>query len=173
MSSKNVNNKKLYTFLRLYFGFSVRSLCVYFLQHCFPQDPRKYSNLTALINCFKRRRIFQSWEKQTLRLLYVDLCRKLNMICGNGEKEPLKATFGNFTDFHSAHFAVMKFLLMLKSIFNGKSKQFSALNHIFVWSALSNTDGIFLRNVSRHSCAWQWYGPWFMTSVQGLDKSRT
>ena len=124
MSSKNVNNKKLYTFLRLYFGFSVRSLCVYFLQHCFPQDPRKYSNLTALINCFKRRRIFQSWEKQTLRLLYVDLCRKLNMICGNGEEEPLKATFGNFTDFHSAHFAVMKFLLMLKSIFNGKSNNF-------------------------------------------------
>ena len=43
--------------------------------------------------CFEERGIFQFLEKQTLRLLYVDLCRKLNMICGNGEKEPLKATF--------------------------------------------------------------------------------
>ena len=124
MYSKNVNNKKLHIYIFKVIFWCIRSWCVHFLQHCFPLDPRKYSNLTALINCFKRRRIFQSWEKQTLRLLYVDLCRKLNMICGNGEKEPLKATFGNFTDFHSAHFAVMKFLLMLKSIFNGKSNNF-------------------------------------------------
>ena len=171
MSSKNVNNKKLYTFLRLYFGISIRSLCVYFLQHCFPQDPRKYSNLTGLINCFKRRRIFQSWEKQTLRLLYVDLCRKLNMICGNGEKEPLKATFGNFTDFHSAHFAVMKFLLMLKSIFNGKSNNFPLWTIFLYGVPLQYWWNISMLNVSRYSCPW--LRPWFMTSVQGLDKSRT
>ena len=39
MSSKNVNNKKLHTFLRLYFGIGIRSLCVYFFATLFSAGP--------------------------------------------------------------------------------------------------------------------------------------
>ena len=37
------------------------------------------------------------------------------MICGNGEKEPLKATFGNFAYFHSAPQHLGLFFLRLAS----------------------------------------------------------
>ena len=45
MSSKNVNNKKLYTFLRLYFGISIRSSCVYFFATLFSAGlPEKFQS---------------------------------------------------------------------------------------------------------------------------------